>query len=128
MKKENFKVGDRVFSIHYGWGEVIKKIYNDDEHDFDVAFKTKGKLAQVAYTKDGREYDFEQPTLSFTEYTLQGFTQERPIVLPEVGELCLFRRCDTDKWFVGNFKKYKDGLYYSELHYWEQCKRIKILD
>ena len=123
-----FKVGDRVFSIHYGWGEVNEKIYNDDEHDFYVAFKTKSQLVEVAYTKDGREYDVEQPTLSFTEYTLQGFSQERPIVLPEVGELCLFRRCDTDKWFVGNFKKYKDGLYYSELHYWEQCKRIKILD
>jgi hypothetical protein len=116
MKKEIFRVGDRVFHIQYGWGEIIEEINCYDN-------------LKIAFDKKVESWDwFDKSYISFTEYTLQGFSQERPIVLPEVGELCLFRRCDTDKWFVGNFKKYKKNLYYSESHYWEQCKRIKILD
>jgi len=128
MKKEIFKVGDKVFSIHYGWGEVNEKIYNDDEHDFYVAFKTKSKLVEKAYTKDGREYDVEQPTLSFTEYTLQGFSQERPVELPEVGELCLVRDSKNAVWKTRNFKKFTTHFLDTNGERWEEFKRIKILD
>jgi len=134
MNKEIFKVGDRVFSIHYGWGEVTEKIYNDDEDDFYVAFKTKDKLVEVSYTKDGREYNVEQPTLSFTEYTLQGFSQERPVELPKVGELCLVRDCNDDTWLAREFAEYRNGLFICQAVHgqgeveWKYMKRIKILD
>lgn len=111
--KEIFKVEDKVFDFKYGWGFV---------YDARCPIIVRFSEYTVSYAKK------DLKTLSFTEYTLQGFSQERPIMLPEVGELCLFRRCDTDNWFAGTFEYYKNGIYHTKKHYWEQCKRIKILD
>ena len=70
-----FKVGDKVYCVINGHGFVkeIKcnvnfPVYVEFENDFTEQ-----------YTPDGRIlYKNSIPTLSFTEYTLQGFTQERP--------------------------------------------------
>jgi hypothetical protein len=73
-----FKKDDKVFDIRYGWGRV-KYIYRIDwekagpeilvcEVEFDK------KKAPYIYTKK-----LASRVLSFTEYTLQGFSQERPI-------------------------------------------------
>lgn len=79
MKKEIFKVGDRVFHIMFGWG----KITDVDDSYLYVEFK-----CTAAFHKDGRLFkDDKTPTLSFTEYTLQGFNQVKE---PEIGSLCLF--------------------------------------
>ncbi|GIM52013.1 hypothetical protein CAPN004_10430 [Capnocytophaga cynodegmi] len=67
MEKQIFKKGDRVFDIRFGWGKVIKEEKGKIEVDFPrkqcCAFYNKSNIA----------------TLSFTEYTLQGHSQERPI-------------------------------------------------
>jgi hypothetical protein len=72
--------------------------------------------------------------LSFTEYTLQGFSQEKPIILPEVGELCLMRDDYDEGWRAVCFKEYNPDSdnkfpYVSTngLHF-KKMKRIKILD
>ena len=72
-----FKVGDKVFSCQFGWGE-IKEIHETSDYPLDVSF---GKGLFHGYTKCGRYFDVDlQPTLSFTEYDLVngGFSQERP--------------------------------------------------
>jgi hypothetical protein len=120
MGKETvFKEGDRVYHLLYGWG-VIKE-HNSDENYSKIMFET------------GKEYGFlEHFLISFTEYTLQGFTQERPIVLPEVGELCLVRDCDEEDWKVVQFKRYNENARLKFIdsfrESWMQLKRIKILD
>ena len=72
-----FKVGDKVFSCQFGWGE-IKRIHETMGYPLDLSF---GNGVEHAYTKCGRYFDTDlQPTLSFTEYDLVngGFSQERP--------------------------------------------------
>jgi hypothetical protein len=109
----NFKVEDKVFHILYGWGTI------QEIEDNIIIIDFNGQ----------KGYSFcDNNLLSFTEYTLEGFSQERPIILPEVGELCLVRRCDTDNWFVDKFQKFEYGYYYCENNKWEKIKRIKILD
>jgi hypothetical protein len=114
-----FKVGDKVYHLLYGWG-VIKE-HNSDENYLKIKFES------------GKEYGFlEHFLLSFTEYTLQGFTQERPVILPEVGELCLVRDNNDEYWRVVKFKLFDKTklLQFIDMDNdgWKQLKRIKILD
>lgn len=77
MDKQIFKVGDRVFDIRFGWGEVCHD-YNDG--DLTVRFTNKDNTFTMLYRPDGKSSSFQEiPLLSFTEYTLQGFSQERLI-------------------------------------------------
>lgn len=119
MEKQIFKVGDKVFHYSYGWGEIIELLGIDN--DLKIRFK------EQTYAFIGYDY------ISFTEYTLQGFSQERPIELPEVGELCLVRDVDTQGWQVREFSHFLNGRYYTRDYRriecsWRQLKRIKILD
>jgi hypothetical protein len=113
-----FKVGDRVYHIEYGWG-VIEEVIN----------------SSVKINNGHKEgiYWFNTKLLSFTEYTLQGFSQERRIELPIVGELCLVRDDESIHWRVREFAFEHNGTFYVK----EPCgstdsyiymKRIKILD
>ena len=117
--KEIFKVGDRVFHYTYGWGEVTS-------HEED-------KIITVKFSDDTITF-IDGKLLSFTEYTLQGFSQERPIELPEVGELCLVRDYEDDTWLVREFAEYRHGLFICQAVHgkgeveWKYMKRIKILD
>ena len=123
-----FKVGDRVFNYQYGWGTV-------DEHltKYILVVFDNCKGVSIPFTKYGKETSrSERPTLSFTEYTLEGFSQERPIELPQVGELCLVRAADHHSWSVRKFVSYIPN---AEFPYvtehgvpYAQIKRIKIID
>jgi hypothetical protein len=67
-----FKKGDKVYDHAYGWGEVCEHSIGElslcvDFEDVEIGYHSKGCL----------EIGFK-PTLSFTEYTLDGFSQERP--------------------------------------------------
>ena len=129
MEKQIFKVGDRVFHIDFGWG-VIDDISNSitDLHPIQVTFERDTEY----FTPDGRFFDYSKnKSLSFTEYTLQGFNQERPIELPEVGELCLVRDYDDREWSLRKFYGYEpDNEYPYRVNTtgFKQMKRIKILD
>ena len=126
--KTVFKVGDKVFHICYGWGEVIK-VDSDKRFGLTIMFNYKDVESEEYFSLDGKEFEFDLSSiLSFTEYSLQGFSQERPIILPEVGEYCLVK-CEKDEdWFLDKFLGFKDGYYYCEYFKWTQLKRIKILD
>ena len=119
MSKEIFKVEDKVFDFKYGWGFV---------YDARCPIIVRFSEYTVSYAKK------DLKTLSFTEYTLQGFSQERPIELPEIGELCLVRDFNNDTWLVREFAEYRYGLFICQAVHglgeveWRYMKRIKILD
>ena len=83
--KTNFKVGDKVYCIINGWG-TIKDIRESCNLSIDFPIIVSTEEGTCSYSTDGRYFGKSQPTLSFTEYTLNGFSQERPIDIPEVGE------------------------------------------
>ena len=94
-----FKVGDKVFSCQFGWGE-ISDVDDCTVYPLYVSF-TEG--LHRTFTKCGRYFDLDlQPTLSFTEYDLVngGFSQERP-KKEMVGKLV--RILDDNEWegFIG---------------------------
>ena len=124
MKAEIFKVGDRVFCTIYGWGIVIR----NESNSFYSVYVEFDNSSRTKFTYDGRILKESNQTLSFTEYTLQGFSQERPIVLPEVGELCLVRDSKTAVWKTRNFKKFTTHFLDTNGEIWGEFKRIKILD
>lgn len=62
MRRE-FKVGDRVFDIRYGWGKVE---YIDGNEEYSVLVNFKPRFGYVSYLSDGREYPYENPILSHT--------------------------------------------------------------
>jgi DNA-directed RNA polymerase subunit RPC12/RpoP len=88
--KNNFKKGDRVFHINYQWGEVesVESI----------------KSARIMFNGILRLIDVN--LLSFTEYTLQGFTQERPFE-PIVGNYYFFWNDETIADYCVGFGKLK---------------------
>lgn len=129
MEKEIFKAKDRVFDIVWGWG-IVTRTY----HNLSVEVKFDSNTYQT-FLRDGRYTIDSKPTLSFTEYTLQGFSQKRPIELPKVGELCLVREDESRAWRVREFAGYEGGFYCTIPNhdkttkvFWNQLKRIKILD
>jgi hypothetical protein len=101
-----FKKGDKVFDHAYGWGEVVKVEYVGD-------YPTR-----VAFLGNKEWYTFEgkiclediTPTLSFTEYTLEGFSQVRPKEpLPfNKGDVCYFRSKDDVVWVTNVFEKLRE--------------------
>jgi hypothetical protein len=64
---KRFQKGDRVFDIRYGWGTVTMF-----DGDYDVAIRFDNDTCDHYFNGRG------VGTISFTEYTLEGFSSERP--------------------------------------------------
>lgn len=74
--ERNFEIGDKVFDIRYGWGVVESFEVDLGWESIEVRFDN----SLISYTLSGPEdFDNELRLLSFTEYTLNGFTKEKPI-------------------------------------------------
>lgn len=113
--KTIFKKGDKVFDIRYGWGEVTHLDREDVRVEFSRDYNWYNEL------------DFK--LLSFTEYTLEGFSQERPCEFKD-GDPVWVREFDCDNWLPRVFKEYRDGIFYTydirgHLVKWIQCKPFK---
>ena len=103
MKNELiFKVKDKVFDIRHGWG-IVFRIHSDV---VEVEFKSEKKSIVIWY-----EFKQAGAFLSFTEYNLQGFSQERPETLPEKGQVVWVRDDEDDEWLISHFVE-KQGRYY----------------
>jgi hypothetical protein len=116
-----FKEGDRVFHYHYGWG-TIRSISNDDRARYPVPVNFDTSDA-TWFTCDGRELDCEKPSLSFTEYTLEGFSQERPEPSPKLGDIVWGKSFNTTDWSIGHYlgkqhASYKISSTPNALSYW----------
>lgn len=105
-----FKIGDRVFDIRYGWGLVNYCNYEIEDWPIEVVFDGIDGLTDE-YTFDGRCYITHPKTLSFTEYTLEGFSQERPEELPKKGQIVWTRGEDSSQWEIGHFFEKKGSEY-----------------
>lgn len=101
MSNQIFKKGDKVFHYHYGWG-TIKKTSYDLVEDYPLTINF-GKQGDFCFTDDGRELFCEKPSLSFTEYTLEGFSQERPEVIPKKGDIVWSRDDKDDRYDINHF-------------------------
>ena len=71
-----FKEKDKVFDALFGWGEVIG-ILQGDETLYPISVDFVSGIEN--YGRNGSFILNGGPTLSFTEYTLEGFSQERPL-------------------------------------------------
>lgn len=125
-----FKKGDKVYCVLYGWGRVLGV---DDVGTYPVTVLFDCD-EQIDYTVDGKLYDDSFSTLSFTKYTLKGFSQHRQTELPEVGDWCLVTDDLDGEWFLRKFLYYKDGWFNCKAHdkdsfniEWKYMKRIKLL-
>lgn len=127
-----FKEGDKVFHLQYGWGTVTSAIKEDkvDVYCVDVEFENNS----ASFTEDGKEFNEDLvATLSFTEYDFNGFSQKRPIDLPEKGEPILVKNNNHDEWFLAYFEKGEEG-YFIARHpklveeRWIDIKRFKFID
>ena len=99
MEKSVFKVGDKVFDYHRGWGKVCRIINKKEYGRVGVKF-SDGNLD--FYTWDGRAFVNQLQVLSFTEYTLDGFSQERPEELPKKGQIVWGSNCSSS-WCICYF-------------------------
>jgi hypothetical protein len=109
--KDIFKKGDRVFDIRYGWGTIVSVNNKNDLWPIEVVFDDDEIMADE-YTFDGRSFYNHPQVLSFTEYTLQGFSQERPEELPKIGQVVWVRNKLPSEWIVGHFFKKDNGIYH----------------
>jgi hypothetical protein len=97
--KTIFKKGDKVYFHIYGWGKII-----------DIDFDFKVKFESLDYSK---YFDDEtSKLLSFTEYKLDGFSQERPEELPQKCDIVWVKDDKDGAWLISHFIKKENGLYY----------------
>ena len=104
MKKQTFEKGDRVFHYLKGWGEIVH-LYSDNWEEVDdnytvcvVKFDSSEEI--VHFTKY-----LATKTLSFNEYTLKGFNQERPPEYMEcIGKWGKFWNNDSDSFQIGKLE------------------------
>jgi hypothetical protein len=105
-----FKVGDKVFDYTCGWGEVNRVDFNVESFwPVGVIFESENT---EAYTFDGRHYSTQAKTLSFTEYTLKGFSQERFEELPNKGDIVWVRDYENEEWNIRYFVHKFESEYY----------------
>lgn len=113
--KTVFKVGDRVYEglKFQSWG-TIEGISIKSTFPITVLFDCGNR---ESFTSDGRCDIGEIQALSFTEYDLVkgGFSQERPEILPERGDIVWVRDNEDGIWKIAHFiQKLQAGPYYFE--------------
>lgn len=102
-----FKTNDRVYHHHYGWG-IIKEIHYGVNKRILIEFDDTPNLV--------REMFNEKPVLSFTEYKLVGFSQERPEELPKKGQIVWVRGKFRSEWTIGHFIEKIEGYYFVSVY------------
>jgi hypothetical protein len=104
--KTIFKPNDKVFDYQFGWGEVSRikddgSVYVEFSNKYYCVYGSSGKFTPSHIN----------PTLSFTEYTIKGFSQERPESLPEKGDVVWVRNREDENWEVAHFIEKQDNCY-----------------
>jgi hypothetical protein len=95
-----FKVGDRVYLYPLGWGDIQYK----SDYDYSIYFEGIEDTRYIG--GDVRRL------ISFTEYTIEGFSHDRPEELPKQGDIVWARNSDDQDWCIYHFnKKTQDGFY-----------------
>lgn len=96
---EVFKVGDRVFHFHYKWGVIT------DFSEEQVEIKWGPCILIMTVNEFNQDY---KPYLSFTQYTFQNFSQERP--QPQIEKDTLIYVSDGDQvWHMRYFSHFSES-------------------
>jgi hypothetical protein len=106
MEKSVFKKGDKVFDYRNGWGIVMS--VSSYRYAIDVNFFNGNG---DCYTYDGRTYAGNPKTLSFTEYTLEGFSQKPSKESAKKGQIVWGRDNFNSEWMIGYFIIKKGDTY-----------------
>ncbi len=101
--KQIFKKGDKVFCHYFGGWGVVENIYLKN---IVFPIRCSFPLGNGSFTEDGRFYSEGPPMLSFTEYTIEGFSQERPEPAPKPGDVVWVRNTEYDSWKITYFRKF----------------------
>ena len=121
-----FKKSDKVFDVRYGWGIVTDINYPPTPK---TPIKVEFDESVNYYTLEG--YDLSSdliPTLSFTEYTLQGFSQERPEVLPNRGDVVWVRNSKKEDWICTQYMWKVDGYYrVTDSNPWKESNGVHFI-
>jgi hypothetical protein len=118
--KNNFKGKDRVYFEPYGWGTIVVINNTIAIINFDILSDSINIIS-----------DF-YPLLSFTEYKLEGFTQERPFE-PKIGEKYFFWNDETiinDAVGYGRLKQISNNInfpYFFGTKYFQFCSETNPL-
>jgi hypothetical protein len=119
MTQTQFNVGDKVFDIRFGWGEVIKITKTEAFYPLLVKFFNRTNLI-VSYTGDGMDSTTNiNPILSRHEYTINGME-------PRMVEVSKNNKTWVKRTIIGFDNdlavcRYGRGLY----HGWEYCREVK---
>lgn len=107
-----FEIGDKVFDIRYGWGVVEGFEYDLNCESMEVKFEN----SLISYTIDAPEYfDGELCLLSFTEYTLDGFTKDKPLDYSKfIGKWGMFWNDAKKEYIIGKLESYDGKWFISE--------------
>jgi hypothetical protein len=108
--KDIFKVGDKVYSCAFGWG-IVRAIDYMERDGFPIWVRFENGWENELFTIDGKSNPVAEKTLSFTEYTLEGFSQERPEELPKKGQIVWVRKEFPSEWVIGHFYDKKGNEY-----------------
>lgn len=109
----NFEIGDKVFDIRYGWGVVESFEVDLGWESIEVRFNN----ILISYTLSGRgEIGDELCLLSFTEYTLQGFTKDKPIDYSKfIGKWGMFwSNNNKEEYIISRLESYDGKWFISE--------------
>ena len=118
MKVEQiFKVGDRVYDYRFGWGKITRLIDNV-LYPIKVAFESD---AFEYYTIEGSFFEGDKPALSFTEYTINGFSQVRPQPDIEKDTLVYVRNGLSDMRYFSYFEDGKVRCYLDQQKSGDTC-------
>lgn len=96
-----FKVGDKVFDIAYGWG-VVANVHSKEMDGFPIEVYYEG-YGDEWYTSNGCSNINGIPVLAFSVYSLNGFNQERPELLPKKGDIVWVRNTEKESWIIAHF-------------------------
>jgi len=115
-KMDIFKVGDKVYNHRHGWLTLTYAV----EDNYWYALDEKKNMIYFNFSE-----------LSFTEYTLKGFSQEKPIELPEIGEMCLFSddevHISENYGQLGVLTGFAYGGFYNDEDCYSYCKPIRCI-
>jgi hypothetical protein len=115
--KNNFKKGDNVFVAPYGWCEYCHTSVN---------------VGKEIIKQGCNHYEVDTTLVSFTEYKLEGFTQERPFE-PKIGEKYFFWNDETindDCVGYGRLKQISNNInfpYFFGTKYFQFCSETNPL-
>ena len=101
-----YKKSDKVYHIQYGWGVVTDIINHDGNKYVQCNFPFGHK--QISFSINNKLKNL----LSFTEYRLEGFSQERPEELPDKGQIVWVKDEYHSQWTIGHFYKKLGNEYY----------------